>query len=174
MLQLSTWTVDRKKGYGERSKIIFSLFLNSKMLDGYNVSPAFVKYVQNAMQRCLKIPYKCSLKKGLPSFHAQLTSTFLFIHSKELIPFWIVCCFNPSWDRESHHEKNFVCWKEHRKKKNKNLPSIFQHKACPFWCHILWLLIVTSNTQYLGHWTKYWFQKYVRCYQAATANSFIP
>lgn len=117
MLQLSTWAVDRKKGYGEKSKIIFSLFLNSKMLDGYNVTPAFVKYIQNAMQHCLEIPYKRSLKKGLPSFHAQLTSTFLFIHSKELIPFWIVCCFNPSWDRESHHEKPLYAEKNTEKKK---------------------------------------------------------
>jgi len=52
MLQLSTWTVDRKKGYGESRKIIFSLFMNSKLLDGDNLNSPLVKDVRHAMYNC--------------------------------------------------------------------------------------------------------------------------
>lgn len=70
--------------------------------------------------------------------------------------------------------KKLCMLKRIQEKKNKNLPSVFQHRACPFLCHTIPSLIVTSTTQDLGHWTTYWFQKCVKCYQATTANNFIP
>lgn len=58
MLQLCIWTVCRKKGYGESSKIIFSVCLDSKFLNGHNVSSPLVKDVQDEMQRYLDMPYR--------------------------------------------------------------------------------------------------------------------
>lgn len=57
MLQLSTWTVDETKGCGESRKIVFSLCLNSKLLDGHNVRSPLVKVIQNTVQCYLEISY---------------------------------------------------------------------------------------------------------------------